>query len=403
MLNSVEHTDPNLAAVFSKWYTGAAVHRMHFESSYTKINANSGVDQRCPLSTCGFSAAIDRVLRFVLADLCRILDDGAKLCAYLDDWYLWTRPQCLTDALVLITAATRSVNLELPPSKIQVWRASCGDPIPQAFLNKVKPILNRLGGHLHIQGDSEPSPLVLGGQATMEKATQRFRATASTFAEINAEGPCTQTVNDLLTRYVGAASQHVLRMSFVPGTRSQVNRHRSHRILVASHQTRRFFSLVPLAFQAWWTWLWFRCTAPRGCSMAGMAIGDSHTHLQQLNHQDTDTLLTPHATASRSTCLTSNRSLTTEEEATWPSAPTPPRRGLSPTSKSTSTNNSSRTTPHPQSVKPPSSLSLCPTLVPTLCNATARPTRLKTVVFACPLPGDSCCRTLQPQTPQALC
>ena len=46
-------------------------------------------------------------LRFVLADICRQLDDGAKLFAYLDDWYLWIKPQCLTDALVLISAATR--------------------------------------------------------------------------------------------------------------------------------------------------------------------------------------------------------------------------------------------------------------------------------------------------------
>ena len=91
MLNSNEHTDPDLAA---------AVHKMHFESSYTNIAANSGVDQGCPLSTCGFSSAADPVLRLVLADFCRLLDDGAKLFAYLDDWDLWIKPQCLNDALV---------------------------------------------------------------------------------------------------------------------------------------------------------------------------------------------------------------------------------------------------------------------------------------------------------------
>ena len=47
--------------------------------------ANSGVDQGCPLSTCGFAAAIDPVLRHVLADICRQHDPGAKLFAYLDD------------------------------------------------------------------------------------------------------------------------------------------------------------------------------------------------------------------------------------------------------------------------------------------------------------------------------
>ena len=50
----------------------------------------------------------------------------------------------------------------------------------------------------------------------MEKTTQRFQKIATTLADLNAEGLNVQTVNDLLTMYVGAASQHVLRMSFVP-------------------------------------------------------------------------------------------------------------------------------------------------------------------------------------------
>ena len=51
----------------------------------------------------------------------------------------------------------------------------------------------------------------------MEKTTQRFQKIATTLADLNAEGLNAQAVNDLLTMYVGAASQHVLRMSFVPG------------------------------------------------------------------------------------------------------------------------------------------------------------------------------------------
>ena len=50
----------------------------------------------------------------------------------------------------------------------------------------------------------------------MEKTTRQFRAIASTLAELNAEGLSAQTVNGLFAMYVGAASQHVLRMSFVP-------------------------------------------------------------------------------------------------------------------------------------------------------------------------------------------
>ena len=70
-------------------------------------------------------------------------------------------------------------------------------------------------------GDIEPSPVVLGEQATMEKTRQRFQKIATTLADLNAEGLNVQTVNDLLTMYVGAASQHVLRMSFVPEQEAQ--------------------------------------------------------------------------------------------------------------------------------------------------------------------------------------
>ena len=54
MLYSIAQTDADLAAVFSKWYNGTTEHRMHYDSAYTNICANSGVDQGCPLSACGF-------------------------------------------------------------------------------------------------------------------------------------------------------------------------------------------------------------------------------------------------------------------------------------------------------------------------------------------------------------
>ena len=128
MLYSIAQTDADLAAVFSKWYTGTTEHRMHYDSVYTKISANSGVDQGCPLSTCGFSAAVDPALRSVLADICTQHDSGAKLFAYLDDWYLWIKPQYLLQTVAVITAATRSVNLALESTKTQVWKGSCQDP-----------------------------------------------------------------------------------------------------------------------------------------------------------------------------------------------------------------------------------------------------------------------------------
>ena len=55
----------------------------------------------------------------------------------------------------------------------------------------------------------------------MEKTTQRFQKIATTLADLNTEGLNVQTVNDLLTMYVGAASQHVLRMIFVPEQEAQ--------------------------------------------------------------------------------------------------------------------------------------------------------------------------------------
>ena len=90
----IEPNDADLAAVFSKWYTGTTEHRMHNDSAYTKISANGGVDQECLLSTCGFSAAVDPVLRSVLADFCTTVPLSAKLFAHLDD-YLWIKAQYL--------------------------------------------------------------------------------------------------------------------------------------------------------------------------------------------------------------------------------------------------------------------------------------------------------------------
>ena len=50
----------------------------------------------------------------------------------------------------------------------------------------------------------------------MKTATQRFRSISATLRELNQAGLKMQTVNDLLTMYVGAASQHALRTTFVP-------------------------------------------------------------------------------------------------------------------------------------------------------------------------------------------
>ena len=291
MLYSIPQTNADLAAIFSKWYTSTTEHRMHYDSAYTKISANSGVDQGCPLSACGFSAAVDPLLRSVLAELCTHYDSGAKLFAYLDDWHLWIKPQYLLQTIAVITAATRSVNLALQSTKTQVWKGSCQDPIPPEFQDKVTLTISCLGGHLQIHGDIEPSPVVLGEQTTMEKTTQRFQKIATTQADLNADGLNVQTVNDLLIMYVGAASQYVLRMSFVPEQEAhnfdiQVMTFWSH--LMHRDITSPLFFSTP---QAWRTWSGLCSSTPRGCSMARVAVDRLHVNGNNpVKSPDTDSL-----------------------------------------------------------------------------------------------------------------
>ena len=144
------------------------------------------------------------------------LDNGAKLWAYLDDWYIWINPQHIPAAIELVANATLTINLVLQPTKILIWTASCTSPIPLDYLDKSKPTLKCLGAHLRIAGDSEGSSMELGGRPSMNTATTRFRNISTIMRDHNRAGLKMQTVNDLLTMYVGAASQHALRTTFVP-------------------------------------------------------------------------------------------------------------------------------------------------------------------------------------------
>ena len=133
-----------------------------------------------------------------------------------DDWYIWIKPQCIPAAIELVATATLTINLELKPSEIQIWAASCTGPIPSAYQDKAKSTLKCLGAHLRIAGDSEGCPVELGGRPSMNTATMRFRSISAILRDLNQGGLKLQTVNDLLTMYVGAASQHALRTTFVP-------------------------------------------------------------------------------------------------------------------------------------------------------------------------------------------
>ena len=189
---------------------------MHYDKSYAHIQADSGIDQGGPFSPCGFAVAIEPISGAILAETRSNLDEGAKLWAYLDDWYIWIKPQHITEAIELISTATRTTNLELQPTKIQIWTASCNSPTPPDFQDKAKSTLKCLGAHLRIAGDSSGSPVELGSRPPMQTATQRFQNISAILRELNRAGLRMQTVNDLLTLYVGAASKHALRTTFVP-------------------------------------------------------------------------------------------------------------------------------------------------------------------------------------------
>ena len=89
----------------------------------------------------------------------------------------------------------------------------------------------------------------------MEKTTQRFQKIATTLADLNAEGLNVQTVNDLLTMCVGAASQHVLRMSFV------------------SEQEAHNFDRQVMAF--WSRFMHRDITSPLPLKLGGLGVGSA--------------------------------------------------------------------------------------------------------------------------------
>ena len=253
---------------------------------------------------------------------------------------MWIKPRYLLQTSALITAATRSVNLQLQPSKVQIWKASCQDPIHPELQDKVTLTLSCLGGHLQTHGDTEPSPVVLGEQATMEKTTQRFQKIATTLADLNAEGLNAQAVNDLLTMYVGATSQHVLRMSFV---HEQEAHHFDRQVTTLwSHLIQRditslfFFFLSNLEDVVWALQFSAMLQAPWRAWQSIIP-----TLMATTQSLDTDTLFNaaPRLRAQLST--TPNHTFTTNEQAsfppqtTWrsPSLENPPKRNKPPPSK----------------------------------------------------------------------
>ena len=68
MLHSLGQHDPDLATVFSRWYTGTTTHRMHHDGSHAHIQASTGIDQGCPLSPCGFCCSGCPISRHIFSE-----------------------------------------------------------------------------------------------------------------------------------------------------------------------------------------------------------------------------------------------------------------------------------------------------------------------------------------------
>ena len=183
LLYSIAQSDTDLAAVFSKWYTSTTVHRMHYDSGYTKISANSG---------------------WIRVVLCQRVDSQPLCTLYFD----------------------------------QLWHSSA---------------------HFTIRVPNS-SPTWTTGICGSNRSVY-YRQSL--------------TVNDLRTIYVGAASQHVLRMCFVPGQEAH-NFDRQVMTLWSRLMHRDIASPLFSTPQAWWTWGGLCGSTSCGCPLARVAVNYSH-------------------------------------------------------------------------------------------------------------------------------
>ena len=67
-----------------------------------------------------------------------------------------------------------------------------------------------------LPGNKVSVSVSVSGRPSMNTATRRFQNVSAILRELDQAGLKMQTVNALLIMYVGAASQNVLRMTFVP-------------------------------------------------------------------------------------------------------------------------------------------------------------------------------------------
>ena len=173
--------------------------------------------------------------------------------------------------------------------------------------------------------------------------------------------------------YVGAASQHVLRMSFVPEQEAKN----------FDTQVTAFWSQLIQRDATYPLFLAIGCPNNYGCHPIPRHRQPFHLRTK----------------SPCSACSIANNTLATTKLPTssshlaQPSAKAPLSRSLSPPS---------RASLHPPWTEPSSSSNLRWTLELTSRNPTVKPTTLRTAFFVCQWPKDLCCRILQPLTSQVL-
>ena len=204
------------------------VHRHHGAQNalrfclHTKISANSGVDQGCPLSTCGFSAAIDPPYAGPLWHT-----SAGCMIQVPSSLPIWTTDTCGSNRSAYYR---QSLSSQQPPDQSTLHYSPPRNKSGEALATTPFLLSSKTRSHSHSAAWEDiyksmetlsPALSFWVSRPPWRKHHNGFRKIATTLADLNAEGLNVQAVNDLLTMYVGAASQHVLRMSFVPEQEAQ--------------------------------------------------------------------------------------------------------------------------------------------------------------------------------------
>ena len=215
-----------------------------------------------------------------------------------------------------MAVATRSVNLELQPSKIQVWRGSCQDLIPAELQDKVRLTLSCLGGTSKFTATLNPAMSQWARQASVEKNNTTLSENC-TLAELNAER--TQcAVSERRTRHVcwcskSACSAH----EFCARTRSSQLRQTGHDLLVPPHSTRHHLSISLFTSQTWRTWSGLCSPATRSSPMVRLAVDHSHAWMATTQSPDTDTLFNAAPRLRAQLAQLQNEQARLPSETTW--------------------------------------------------------------------------------------